>query len=591
MTENNNFPMVKSTMALTSVDPSAIAAAEAAKARIQSAYIMALQKPRNQAESRNRILMACKRTEFARRAEFSKPIGNTTYVKGPSIRFAELSLREWGNVMSEVQVLYEDDSMRRARVSVLDLETNTQFTKDIQIKRTIERRSKKGREDDVIGERKNSYSQTVFILRATDEEMYTKEAAWVSKVLRNEGLRLIPTDIIEEGLALARKTAAAEVYQDPEGEKKKLLDAFSGIGVKPSEIEKYLQHPVETVSPAELMALRSIYQSIKDGESTWFDYLADKQEGKAAPIQEAAAEYITTEPDKPINDFEAAIAKETGKAVEYHKWMDEFVTLCADGNGISEDEFKAQAVQDIPKFMEWYKGFFQKKLKQAGPATVDEMPEKVKSQAPLPEEETAQTQGNGKAQGDSKPEDTGNWWDLEEHWKFRRGKADINIVRVGLGLSTANELAFQEDFDKLLADNPGAAGTIFDANKAIKKKISDKINKKYGKGTMESMVKEAHGEVAPDEPPSEHEIHQDQDDLSADLNRGDGQNPSVDTSGIVEKMARLEKLEKSNVLIYKAVMTHLGPVNQHNIDEIISRIETMAADPDMSDGAVGPPAG
>ena len=46
-------------------DPAAIAAAESAKARIQSAYIMALQKPRNYDNSRLKILAACKRPDFA----------------------------------------------------------------------------------------------------------------------------------------------------------------------------------------------------------------------------------------------------------------------------------------------------------------------------------------------------------------------------------------------------------------------------------------------------------------------------------------------------------------------------------------------
>jgi len=146
--------------------------------------------------------------------------------------------------MTEVTTLYEDESLRRVRISALDLETNAQFTRDVQIKKTVERKSKKGREHEIISERKNSYGETVYILEATDDELYVKESAWVSKVLRNEGLRLIPTDIIEEGMAIARKTVADRVLQDPEGEKKKLLDAFSSLGISPKEIKKYIKHSV-----------------------------------------------------------------------------------------------------------------------------------------------------------------------------------------------------------------------------------------------------------------------------------------------------------------------------------------------------------
>ena len=150
--------LTRSALPMMITDPAAVAAGEAAKARIQSAYIMAYQKPRDDMESRDRILKACKRSEFAGKAEYSKPVGGKS-IKGPSVRFAELALREWGNIMTEVTTLYEDDAIRRVRVSVLDLETNAQFTRDIQIKKTVERKSKKGREDDLISERKNSYNE------------------------------------------------------------------------------------------------------------------------------------------------------------------------------------------------------------------------------------------------------------------------------------------------------------------------------------------------------------------------------------------------------------------------------------------------
>src|SRR5574340_473106 len=124
--------------ALIPKDPAAIAAAEGAKARIQAAYIMAMQKPRSYDDARSRILEACRRPLFAERVEYAKPVGGRT-IKGPSVRFAELALREWQNVLTETQVIYEDDEIRRIRVMVFDLETNSQFSKDIQIRKTVER--------------------------------------------------------------------------------------------------------------------------------------------------------------------------------------------------------------------------------------------------------------------------------------------------------------------------------------------------------------------------------------------------------------------------------------------------------------------
>lgn len=272
MDDQSLFPTRKAVGMMQLVDPAAVAAAEAAKSQIQAAYIVAMQKPRNQMQARTNILMACRRTEFAEKAEYSKPIGNTK-ITGPSVRFAELAIREWENVRVETVVLYEDDDVKRLRVSAIDLETNAQFSRDIQIKKTIERKSKKGREGDIITERKNTFGHIVYVLRATDDEMLTKESAWVSKIIRNEGLRLIPTDIIEEGLKQARETLQSRAAMDPDGEKKKIVDAFAGIGIKPVQIEKYLGHEIGTIGPAEIAELRSIYRTIRDGEATWNDYI------------------------------------------------------------------------------------------------------------------------------------------------------------------------------------------------------------------------------------------------------------------------------------------------------------------------------
>jgi len=309
------FAITKPSQSLIATDPAAIAAGEAAKARIQSGYIMAYQKPRDSMESRDRILKACRRSEFAGKAEYERPVGGKT-IKGPSIRFAELALREWGNVMTEVTTLYEDRNIRRVRVSALDLETNAQFTRDVQIKRTVERRSKNNREDDYISERTNSYGKTVYILVATDEEMYTKESAWVSKVLRNEGLRLIPTDIIEEGMAAARKTVAERATKDPEGEKKKLLDSFSSLGISPKELQKYIKHTLDILTPPELIKLRAVYQSIREGESVWADYVNEIDGSQPEPetfdtstFNNLVSQHIDYPPDATLDNFLAQTAQ------------------------------------------------------------------------------------------------------------------------------------------------------------------------------------------------------------------------------------------------------------------------------------------
>jgi hypothetical protein len=213
MNQNQFMPAVS----FGTTDPAAIAAAEGAKARIQAAYIMALQKPRNEDQARVNIIEACKRPEFAKQVEFSKPVGEKK-IRGPSIRFAEVALQNWQNIDTDIQVIYEDIQVRRIKIRCLNLETNVAFSKEINIKKTVERKNAAGRE--IIAERMNAQGQKVFIVLATEDELSNKEGALTSKAIRNEGLRLIPQDVIDEAIMTARQTLADEDARDPNAAKK-----------------------------------------------------------------------------------------------------------------------------------------------------------------------------------------------------------------------------------------------------------------------------------------------------------------------------------------------------------------------------------
>ncbi len=295
-------------------DPAAVAAAEAAKARIQAAYIMAMQRPRSYDQSRVKILEACSRPSFAEKVEYSKPVGGGRPIVGPSIRFAELALREWGNIAYENQVVYDDETTRRINVTITDLETNTTFSASIQINKTVERKKSEGRE--VMSERINSYGEKVFIVKATEDEIANKQGAAVSKSLRNEGLRLIPQDIIEEALEKARETVNRKDKADPDAARKKLADAFAAIRVMPSDLEAYLQHPLSQTSPAELQELRSIYQTIRDGEAKWIDFVNKPEEEPSTAAEEAKRKLHTLKSKMKDDDFGTSIREEMPKMNE-----------------------------------------------------------------------------------------------------------------------------------------------------------------------------------------------------------------------------------------------------------------------------------
>ncbi len=271
------------------VDPAIVAKAESVKARIQAQYIMAFKKPRDEDGARDKILSACKRPKFADKVFYNKPVGSGKSITGPSIRFAELALRAWGNVLTDTQIIHEDDENIHMVVYVTDLEANTSHASEYRISKTVERRSIKSGEE-VISERLNTYGDTVYKRKATDDEIRILIASQRSKGMRNDGLRLIPSDIIDEALEIAEATLKTQDAQDPDAAKKKIIDAFSGIGIKPMHLKKYLKHDLETLSPSELTQLRGMYQAIKDGEATFQSYLeggdtGDDQKDKKPVIQ------------------------------------------------------------------------------------------------------------------------------------------------------------------------------------------------------------------------------------------------------------------------------------------------------------------
>lgn len=276
---------IKEISPLMSSDPAAVAAAEEAKALVQAAYVMAMHKPRNFMQARQRILDACKRPAFAESVEYAKPVGNDT-VKGPSIRFAELAIQQWGNIRVDSTTTFENDEIRKIRVQVLDLETNASFGRLVTVNKTVERSNSKGRE--VIRERTNSYGKPVYIVRATEEEMATKESAAISKVVRNEGLRLIPQDIIEEALDTARMARRGGV-DDPQERIRKMCDAFASIRVSPDDLADYLGCPPDKASPAQIDELLGVYTAIKSGEANWTDYIQQKDEPRTESSTTKAA--------------------------------------------------------------------------------------------------------------------------------------------------------------------------------------------------------------------------------------------------------------------------------------------------------------
>jgi hypothetical protein len=244
-----------------------IAAAETAKALVQARFIMAMQRPRDFLDVRSRLLKHCQRPRFAEIAEYSKPVGGQS-ITGPSIRFVETALQEYGNVTIDTTVVYDDEEKRVVRVSVADLERNLPYTEDATVEKYVERRNVKGG-DEVISERKNKQGATVYRVRATEDDYANKLAAAVSKKIRNLGLRILPADLVDEAMEDCAETRRNKDAADPDAAIRKMADAFARFNITPVQLKEYLGHELGQATPDEIEALRKIGTAIRDGETTW----------------------------------------------------------------------------------------------------------------------------------------------------------------------------------------------------------------------------------------------------------------------------------------------------------------------------------
>jgi hypothetical protein len=271
-----------------------------ARASIEAMYVMALQRPRSWLDVRSKLLIECERPGFAQAAIFVVPRGRKT-IEGLSIRFAEGAARLAGNLRRGSRVTYEDDEKRILNVYVIDLETNSVGERDIVVTKVIERRDPSDRL--VFTQRKNTAGETVYLVACTDDELFMKEGALVSKVSRTLTLAAIPADIREECERKCRATRAAEVKRDPDAERKRLADSFAELRVMPADLAAYLGHDLAQTTPAELETLRGVYVALRDGDASWTEIAGEK-----AKPAEAQAEAKVTRQQKLAEKVRAKIA-------------------------------------------------------------------------------------------------------------------------------------------------------------------------------------------------------------------------------------------------------------------------------------------
>jgi hypothetical protein len=240
---------------------------------VQGAIVLAKKFPRNQIEALDRITTACQRPSLAEQALYSYARGGTE-ITGPSIRLAEAIAQNWSNLQFGIKELEQRNGESTVEAFAWDVETNVKQVKTFQVKH--ERHTKKGK----------------YTLE-DPRDIYETVANQGARRLRACILGIIPGDVIDAAVSQCEQTLKAKADTSVDA-LKKLVEAFAAFKVTKEQIEKRIQRRIDTITPAQLIQLRKIYNSLKDGMSSaadWFETVQPSTE-KPADGSEALKEKL-----------------------------------------------------------------------------------------------------------------------------------------------------------------------------------------------------------------------------------------------------------------------------------------------------------
>ena len=227
---------------------------------VQAMMVIAKRFPRDPIDAMDRIIKSCTRQTLAQSAVYSYPRGGQP-VEGPSIRLAETLAQEWGNIQYGIRELSQSNGESTVEAFAWDIQTNTRQVKVFQVPHV--RYSKKGKQ-----------------VLTDPRDIYEVVANNGARRLRACILGVIPGDVIEAAMEQCSITLKANADISIDGLKKIASIFQENFNVTQEMIGKRYQCKFESLRPAQVVQLRTIYQSMKDGMSQprdWFDVEPEKQ--------------------------------------------------------------------------------------------------------------------------------------------------------------------------------------------------------------------------------------------------------------------------------------------------------------------------
>ncbi len=225
---------------------------------VEGMVYMAKKYPRDMLKATENIKRMCSRKSLAETSQYTYPRGGQK-VSGPSIRLAEAIAQCWGNIDYSIVELSNSNGVSEMMAYAWDLETNVRRSQIFSVKH--ERSTKKG------------------VFELTDgRDIYELTANLGARRVRACILGIIPQDIVDEALAICNKTLLEGEDKFSESLKNMLSKFNDELKITREQIERYIGYKVVNFDKSNLIHLKGIYDSIKDGIAKREDYFEMKAE-------------------------------------------------------------------------------------------------------------------------------------------------------------------------------------------------------------------------------------------------------------------------------------------------------------------------
>lgn len=266
-------------------DVSTEVAASREVAEVQGAIILARRFPRDEQRALDAIVTACARQGLAEQALYSYARGGTD-ITGPSIRLAEAIARKWQNITFGVRELEQRNNESTVEAFAWDMENNVRQSKQFQVPHV-------------------RYSRAGGAKKLSDpRDIYETVANQGARRMRACILGLIPGDIVEAAVNQCEMTLKQHGEVTPE-RLKGMVEKFDKLGVTKTMLEKRVQRRLDAITPAILLNLGKIHNSLRDGMSKPADWFEVDTKDIADRFTEPASKTgLTLKPKEDIKNAE-----------------------------------------------------------------------------------------------------------------------------------------------------------------------------------------------------------------------------------------------------------------------------------------------